>query len=158
MQFGKMNGNVSTTGYENWIECHELEFCGIDNAVSQTVGNPMDRITNHPEFGMMRLSKYQDKSSISLFQSAHSHQVTPTVNIHYVNVTDPIFTFAKYELSQVIVAHYSELFTSMQHYKPLEQIVLSYTQLEKTYIPQKPDGSADSPLTSGFNLTTGQPL
>lgn len=158
MHFGNSTGNVSTTGYENWIECFEIEFCGIDNAVTQTVGNPMDRITNHPDFGMIRLSKYLDRSSISIFQSAYQHKVLPTVDIHYVNVNEPIFTYSKFALSHVVVAHYSELFTNMQHYKPLEQIVLSYTQIEKTYIPQRPDGSADSPITSGFNLTTGQSL
>lgn len=158
MQLGSIKGNVTTSSYADWIDCQEVEFCGIDNTVSQRVGNDMDRVTNHPKFGMIRLSKYLDQSSIDIFQAAHKHQVIPSTDIHYVNVNDPIFTFSKINLKDVIVTHYSELYTSTQHYKPIEHIILAYTQIEKTYIPQATDGKAGSPITSGFNLSNGQPL
>jgi type VI secretion system secreted protein Hcp len=158
LKSSKLSGNTSTSGYENWVNCHTIEFNGISSTVSQTIGNDMDRVIQHPNFGAIRLTKSLDKSSIALFEFAHSRQVIPEVDIHYVTTTDPSFTFAKLKLNDVIISHFSEYYGDGDQHKPSEQVMLSYTRIEKTYIPQKVDGSAGSPIISGYDLTQGQAL
>lgn len=151
-------GNVTTKGYEQWIDCQELEFAGISTTIEQTIGDDMDRVVQYPHFSLIQLTKHLDSSSIFFFEHAHNRQSLSSVDIHSVRVSDPVFTFSKIRLTNVIVAHYSEFMSAGHTAKPTEQIALSYTAIEKTYIPQESNGTTGSPITSGYDLATGKGL
>jgi type VI secretion system secreted protein Hcp len=158
MKLDGLNGNVTTQGYENWIECMDITFSGISSHIQQEIGNDMDRIMNHPKFGDITIIKALDRSSIALFEHAHSRKAFSQVEIHNVNTSDPIFTYAKLILKNAIVSHYSEFNSTTLHAKPYEHITFSYTAIEKTYIPKNPDNSSGSPLISGYDLSQGEAL
>lgn len=158
MKLDSIQGNVTTKGYEGWIECLDLAFNGISSHIHQEIGNAMDRVLNHPVFGEIDIIKSLDRSSINLFEHAHSRQAIPEVEIHSVNTSDPVFTYAKLILKNAIVSHYSEFSSSLSQTKPREHITFTYTSLEKTYIPKNPDSTPDSPLTSGYNLAQGEAM
>lgn len=156
MKATNMKGNVTTKNYQDWIECLDCQFEGISNTINQDIGNDMDRVLNHPIFGKFLISKLLDTSSISFFEHAHTRKSITEIDIHYVNNSDPIFTYAKIHLKNALVNHYSDTSSLGIHAKPRELIILAYTSIEKTYIPQNPDNSPGSPIVSGFDLSQGQ--
>lgn len=153
-----VQGNVTTQDYNDWIECMDCCFDGITNTVSQHIGSDMDRVIHYPKFGEISIHKALDKSSIALFEYAHNRHTIPTVDIHYTTSGNPIFTFSKMSLKNVIISHYSELNSDALYNKPQEHIVLSYTAIEKTYIPRNSDNIAESPIVSGYDLSQGQAM
>lgn len=158
LKLDNIKGNVTTEGYQQWIDCIDLSFDGIHSDVQQHIGHDMDRVISHPFFGDIHLIKFLDQSSIALFEHAHNRKAIEHVDIHCVNTSDPIFTFAKYTLKNVIVSHYSEMTVQQLYAKPREFISLSYTALEKTYIPKDSDNKPQSPIISGYDLAQGEAM
>lgn len=158
MKADTLKGNVTTEGYEDWVDCIELNFSGITSQIQQYIGSNMDRVVNHPCFGDISIIKYIDRSSIALFEHAHSRNVFKKLEIHSVNTSDPIFTFAKLSLMDAIICHYSESSSCQLNSKPREHITFSYTAIEKTYIPKNPDNTPGSPIISGYDLSQGEAM
>ena len=158
MRIEGVKGNVTTKNYSDWIECVDLDFSGITNTINLEIGNDMDRVLHHPAFGEVSVYKHLDSSSIALFEYAHNRIAIPKVEIHSVSSSDPIFTYAKLVLNNVIVSHFSEIAGDTLYSKPRESVAFSYTRIEKTYIPQNPDSSPGSPIVSGYDLAQGQAM
>lgn len=158
MKLDSITGNVTTEGYSDWIDCIDLNFAGISSHIQQHIGNDMDRVVNHPHFGDVSIVKFIDRSSIALFEHAHSRKAFKQLEIHSVNTSDPIFTFSKLLLKDAIIRHYSEFSSNHLSAKPRERIVFSYTAIEKTYIPKNPDNSPGSPIISGYDLSQGEAM
>jgi len=103
-----IEGEVTTKGFEKWIEVYDVTFSGISSHVTTRLGRNEDRVLGLPAFGDMTLVKPADTSSIKLFEHAYSQTVIPKVTISYVTTGSTPEAYSKYELQQVLVSHYSE--------------------------------------------------
>ncbi len=158
MKIDGLLGGVTTESYEHWIECDEIEFFGINNNIMQSIGHDMDRVINHPQFGEISIKKTLDASSIGLFEFAHNRKPIKKIEIHQLTTGDPLHVYAKLLLEDVIICHYSEFNSNTQITKPREHIRFAYTSIQKTYTPLNSDNTPGSPIISGFDLTTGEPM
>jgi len=121
------------------------------------VGKTSERTHNLPGFGKIVISKAMDKSSITLFQYAHSADVFKQAEIDYVATGSPDITYAKLLLKDVTVTHYSHAYEKGDQL-PREMIILAYASMQKTFTPRNKDNSLGSPMTTGYNLDTASQI
>jgi len=146
-----ISGNVTSEGYENWIEAKHVRFPGISTQVSNNTGNGYSRITGKPYFGELTVIKQTDNSTTTLFENAHSGKVIGTVEIDFVSTSNPPQAYEKFKLTNVIISHFSK-----EHHEggglPVEFIKLNYTKIEHTYIPRNSANQLQSPQVTGYDI------
>jgi len=154
MKIPNVPGHVTTQGYKDWIKVYDVEFGGVKNGARMTVGKMCDRVSNYPRFSQISLLKPMDKSSTKLFTAAHSAEVFPSLELNYVTTGKDPSAYSKIKLSDVIISHYSE-YMGEEGY-PEELLMISYSKIERTYIPREANNQPGSPMTVGYDLEQGQ--
>ncbi|MCK4869946.1 MAG: type VI secretion system tube protein Hcp [Gammaproteobacteria bacterium] len=149
------NGDVTTKGYEGWIELFDVDFGGITNPTKMRIGQSQSRMHTFPAFGQLTIIKQLDKSSVHFFEAAHSGKVFPQLDIHYVSTGNELFTYAKTTLKDASISHYADSFKG-QGEMPEELIRLAYTHIERTFVPRDANNKPGSQLVWGYDLVTAQ--
>ena len=149
LQLSDITGDVTEKNHQGWIELSSVDF-GIDRPVKQCVGRMSDRESRLPLFQDLSMTKPIDKSSLALFDSACTGKVIAEATIDFCHTSEPLSTFAKYRLNDVIISEYKD--STLGDTMPLERIKLSYTKIEKTHIPHDNKHQPTSQNSTGFDL------
>lgn len=149
LQLPNVKGNVKTQGYEGWIELEDIELASITTPAIMDVGAKLDPFGHKPRFGQVLLVKRMDPSSNIFFEAAHNRKVFDKVNVVYVSSGRPLTTYAKTELSNVIVTHYSE---SHSGEWPMDVITLAYSKIERSYIPHDDNNKPGTQHVTGYDI------
>jgi len=153
LQIPHVKGNVTTQGYQNWIQLSSMNFTA-SRPVSQEVGRVRNRNLNHPNIQKIELSKPIDNASNALLENLLKGSSLGTLHIHVCSTDKQLTPYLKYELSDAMVTHYQEM-TGEEGF-PHEQLTLSFTKLQRTNIPRNAAGQSQSPQTMGYTLETAQ--
>ncbi len=154
--FKGTSGNVTTKGYEQWIELLEVAFTGIDSHIATAIGRKEIRIKSDPTYGDFYIVKHTDNSSTTFFDYVNNSTSIPSLVIDYVHTDDELKKFMSYTLKNVLISHYSHVANGTA--MPLERVGLSYQSIEKQIIPYDSRGIQMSPMVAGYNLTSASKL
>ncbi len=157
MKIDGISGNVTDKNYKDWIQIHDIEFCGVSQKVNSSIGRQQDRISSHPAFGDFTIVKSVDRSTINLLSHVATGQVIQNVEIDYVTTGNPNYTYLKYILKNVLITHYSNRETSGQN-MPVEEVSLNYESIESMYYQRQQNNTQGTPTRFGYDLTNATKL
>lgn len=146
-------GNVSTSGYEGYIECLSADLSTKRN-VNATSGLVSSRSAGMASMGELHLTKFSDKSSPKLFEYVCNGKAIPQATLVYCQTGSKIEAYSKQVLYNVIVTRYSENYDELTQ-QPTEAISLNFSKLEKKYYPRDSKNKLMSPISAGFDRETG---
>ena len=155
MKINGMKGNVTSQGYESWIELLSINN-GVKRQISTRVGRTADREGTTPSFQEVEITKNIDASTPQLYQAACVDQAIPEVEIHACSTGKELSPYAKYKFSNVIISRYYETIHNEKY--PVEMLKLNFTKVQKTYISRDSSNKSQSPTTFGFDLETAKKL
>lgn len=125
MKFGKVDGQVTTKGFEKWVECTSLAY-GVGRGVSSGAGG-QQRESSNPSISEITISKAFDVASPGLYEDALAGTFNTKVEFKFTATTKgKVDTFLAYELSECGVSGYS-LTTGGDN--PSESISLNFTKI-----------------------------
>ena len=153
MKFPDAKGNVTTKGFEGWIELYSVEY-GVSRNIQMVAGKSSDRESGRPTLTSIKIMKTVDEASSILFQAATVGKAADSVEIVVCATDDEMSPILKYVLTDVIVSSRSIQVT--EHDAPMVSLSLSYTSIEETVIPRDSSNKSGSPVTSGYDLVTAQ--
>lgn len=151
-----IKGSVTTKSYENWIELRSLSLPKVRQKARTTVGDRQDRTLGVPRFADIEIKKQVDKSTVYWFQHAPEAKVISEVIIAVVNNANPPRENMRYILHDVLVTHYAH--EGDEGGLPMETLHLNYNKLEIRFTPINKSNQLTSPLSSGYNLETAEPV
>ncbi len=155
MQIKGVKGNVTTKGYEGWIQLRSFDN-GVKRNITSQVGRVTDREGAKPSFQEIEVTKNIDLSTPALYQDACEGTSIPVVEIHVCSTGAELSPYAKYKLNNVVISRYNEVVLGEEH--PFEIIGLNFTKIEKTYISRDSQNKPQSPVTFGYDLETAKKL
>lgn len=151
----KIKGNVTTQGYEDWIEVDSFSF-GVGRGISMEVGNMANREATRPSISEINLSKSMDASSGGMFKESVSGSEGVKVVIHLVQTgSKEIQKYAEYTLENCLVSSYSVSASSGG--APVESISLSYGKLMSDLSNADKDNKNKASMKVGYDLEKGVP-
>jgi type VI secretion system secreted protein Hcp len=103
-------------------------------------------------FQDLTIIKGLDKSSPILMLKCASGESIASAVISLRRPGTAPFEFYKVTLQNVIVSSISQKATVGVDEKPVETVTLRFSAIHWTYTPQKPDGSAGTPVEAGWDL------
>lgn len=153
MKINGIKGNVSSGGYQDWIELNSLDF-NAKRPTSARTGQVTNRSNAIPQFSEVKIVKNLDKSSNPLFDRVCAAKIIPEAEIHICRTDKELTPYAKYVLNDVLVSeHHTH---AAGNGAPFETIQLSYTKIKRTYVDVNAKNQGNTPYTSGYDLETAQ--
>lgn len=158
MQVPGINGNVTTKGYDNWMELESFDF-NVQRKLNTQPGRVSNREGSKPSISEITVTKRLDKASSLLFGEATVGTAKPTIKIHFITTGASPTSYLEYILSNVIIsahsiAHQRVLINTgnEQETYPLERVNLNFDKIEMKVIPFDKDHKAQSPIPAGYDL------
>jgi type VI secretion system secreted protein Hcp len=136
MLYGKIEGDVTTQGFKNWIELNSFQF-GVSRGVSSGAGGAT-RESSSPSISEIVVTKYFDKSSAKLYQDSVAGSFDSKVQIKMTTTTQKaVETFLTYDLTDCGVSSYSQ---SSGGDAPTESLSLNFVKIMVTPTPLDKSG------------------
>jgi len=157
MQIPGINGDVSTKGYENWIELESFDF-NVQRKLNTQPGRVSNREGSKPSVSEVSVRKRLDKASSLLFGEATVGTAKPTVKIHFITTSASPSPYLEYTLSNVIISGHHVSHTCVttkektEEAYPQEDVNLNFDKVEMKVIPFDKNHKAQSPIPAGYDL------
>jgi type VI secretion system secreted protein Hcp len=145
-----ITGDVTATGWENWIELNSFQF-GTGRGISSPTGGSADRESSAPSVSEVTVTKDQDSSTGPLLTAALQGEGV-TVIIDFVKTSQgQLVKFMEYTLTNTMISGWS---TSSGGDRPNESISLNFTkfQVDPTTIDAAGTVSNANPVTYDVGL------
>jgi type VI secretion system secreted protein Hcp len=147
-------GEATGSGHEKEIDIYSWSF-GATNAAQSAIGGGggVGKVNMHD----ITVSKKSDKSSTTLFldccNGTHIKEGTITCRKAGGDQQD----FMKVKLTDILISSY-QAGGSQGDDTPTESVTLNFAKVQVTYSPQKPDGTLDSALNSGWDVKASKKI
>ena len=153
MKYGKIDGPVSTKGYEKYIELHSFQW-GVGRGVSMAHGTKQGRESSLPSLSEVTVNKLMDASSTDLLKTALKGDAQE-VTLKFTR-TDTSGKggndYLTITMKDVILSGYS---MSSGGDMPSESLSLNYANVEFKLTPMDDTGKpAGDPKSVSFDLAT----
>lgn len=150
MKYAAINGDVTTTGFTQYIELNSLQW-GVGRGVSMQSGSGEGRESSLPSLSEVTVTKDYDVASPDLLKEALKGEAKD-VDIAFTRTNKSGTGVDKYleiKMKDVIM---SGLSMSSGGDKPSESLSLNYSSISFVSIPMKDDGSPGTQSVVNFDL------
>ena len=164
MQIQGIDGNVTATGLEKFIQLESFDF-QVKRKMNTQPGAVSDREGSKPSIGEVIVTKRVDNTTPLLFSEATVGSAKPQAVIKFVNTGANLQEYLIVTLSNVLVSGYElsdqlpavgEDGTQPHKAKPMETINLNFDKIEVKYTPYDEKHKAGAPIPAGYDLKTAK--
>jgi type VI secretion system secreted protein Hcp len=146
----KIEGNVTTQGFEKWIECHSLSW-GAGRSIGTAARGATTREHSEPHVAEVMITKPSDGASGKLLKESLLGKLDSKVKLSLTTTSaDAPQVFLKIELEGVAVSGYS---MSSGGDNPTESISLNFTKILYAFTPMGEDVTGGTDIHH-FDLKT----
>ena len=150
MNWDGVPGDVTTQGFEKWIELTSFQW-GVGRGIGSAMSGQASRESSIPSVSEVVVTKRMDGSSPGLWTDAVAGQLNTTVKISFTTTAKGETTqFLNYELTNTGLSGYS---VSSGGDMPTESLSLNFTKVVWSFTGTDPAVSG-TPVTQGYDLTT----
>ena len=149
MNWDGVPGNVTTTGFEKWIELSSFQW-GVGRGIGSAMGGQTSRESSIPSISEVVVTKAMDASSPGLWTDSVAGELKTTVKIAFTTTTKGQTTsFLTYELTNTGLSGYS---LSSGGDMPSESLSLNFTKVSWSFTGTDAAVSG-KPIIQGYDLT-----
>lgn len=149
MNWSGINGDVTTKGYEKWIELRSFQW-GIGRGIGSAMSGQASRESSIPSVSEVVVSKLMDSSSPGLWTDSVAGKLDATVKIEFTTTSQGQTTkFLSYEFTNTGLSGYS---LSSGGDMPSETLSLNFTKVVWSFTGTDPSVSG-TPSSQGYDLT-----
>jgi type VI secretion system secreted protein Hcp len=129
MKYDGIDGSVTATGHEKWIELESCQF-GVSRHVTNPTGRGVNREASAPSVHEIVVTKHQDSSSTNLFRASLWGE-GKKVKIDFCKTDkDKVEPYLQVELENTLVSSYSVSgHGGTVHTRPMESVGLNFTKI-----------------------------
>ena len=152
IQFGNkvIEGDVTTKGYEKWVEALSVNFDMERDATTSTT-----RTSSVPAFSSISFTKEMGVSSVPIMRKATTGALISPVRIHFVKTGgEKKEPYLKITLDRVEITNYS--LSSSSEGRPSESFSLIFGKVLYEYIPYDDQGRPSAAKSFKWDLIRGK--
>jgi type VI secretion system secreted protein Hcp len=156
INFGDIKGEVTHADYKDWVAVTKVHF-DVTQPPSVTQQTAGGRSAEAVQFSEITIEKLTDKASAKLFEAACKGTHLKEVTIDYTRAGgDKPVKYLEIKLKEVMISGMTHVADpKAEHQFPTEQIRMTFGAIEKTYVQQKPDGTAGGNVAAKWNVSQG---
>lgn len=152
MHYDGIDGDVSATGHEKWIELQSCQL-GVNRHITNPTGKGANREATAPSLSEIVVTKVTDAASVKLF-SASLWGEGKKVKIDFCKTDKDAFEpYLQIELENTLVSNYS---VSSGGDRPMESLSLNYTKITYNNIGMGAANETGTPERANWDLALGK--
>jgi type VI secretion system secreted protein Hcp len=149
MNWDGVPGDVTTAGFEKWIELQSFQW-GVGRGIGSAMSGQASRESSIPSVSEVVVTKRMDASSPGLWTDSVAGQLNTTVKIAFTTTSKGATTkFLTYELTNTGLSGYS---LSSGGEMPTESLSLNFTKVVWSFTGTDAAVSG-TPKTQGYDLS-----
>jgi type VI secretion system secreted protein Hcp len=148
MKYDTIQGDVTATGHEKWIEVNSFQW-GVGRGISSPTGASFDREASAPSVSEITVTKATDSASTKLLDASLEGEGVPVVIDFCKTDKGNLEVYLEYTLTNTMISGYS---LSSGGDRPSESLSLNFTKVECKMIPMKSAGETGDPETVTYDL------
>jgi type VI secretion system secreted protein Hcp len=150
LKFGSVLGDVEDAGHPNWINLHAVSW-SLSRPVTNPAGSSGGRVLSAPQLSELTITKDEDIASIPLIQAAlEGSPVAVQIDFCTTGTTQQQVYYS-IALTNAVITAFGQ--TALDG-RPLDSVTLNFTQIAFTGTQMDADGTAASPASYGWNIST----
>ena len=149
LKIDSIDGESQDSKHKNEIDVLSWSY-GVSNSGSMSIMGGGG--SGKSSFQDLHFTAYHSKASpkLNLASASGQHVKSAVLTCRKAGTDQQEYLVIK--LSDVLISSYQTGGTDGSDVKPVDSFTLNYAEIEHEYKPQKPDGSLDSPVKTGWNL------
>ena len=149
MNYDGIQGDVTATGHEKWIELDSVQF-GVGRSIQNPTGTGGNREASAPSVSEITVTKSLCSGSSGLFEASLVGE-GKKVQIDYCKTeTEGLEPYLSLTLTDTMVSGYSH---SSGGGQPTESLCLNFTKIEHKHTPMGTDNEPGSPVAKSWDLS-----
>lgn len=153
LKYGNIKGETTADDFKDMITVLSMDW-GTQRELTSYTGTAMDREASSTRLNDIVITKLQDNASPELFKEATIGKGQKAV-FHITKQGDKVEEIMKIELTDAMISSYQ---MSVSGDRPIETIVISYTELMMTVKPSDDKNNIVAPLVYGYSGVKGTKL
>jgi type VI secretion system secreted protein Hcp len=156
MQVEGIDGSVTATGHEKWIELQSCQF-GVARHVTNATGRGEGREASAPAISEIVVTKDLDVASTNLVREA-LWGPGKLVKIDFVKTEkDKFEPYLQFEMENTLISNYSVSgHGGANHSQPMESLSLNFTKITYNTFQRDLKNKATSPDRASWDLAQGK--
>lgn len=150
LSFGSVLGDVEDAGHTNWIDVSAVNW-SLSRPVSNPAGSSSGRVLSAPQLSELTITKDEDVATIPLIQAALEGSPVAAQIDFCTTGTGQQQVYYTIAMTNAIITGFGQ---SGSEGRPVESVTLNFTQISFTGTQMDPDGTAASPASYGWDIST----
>ncbi len=150
LSFGSVLGDVEDAGHTNWIDVSAVNW-SLSRPVSNPAGSSSGRVLSAPQLSELTITKDEDVATIPLIQAALEGSPVAAQIDFCTTGTGQQQVYYTISMTNAIITGFGQ---SGSEGRPVESVTLNFTQISFTGTQMDPDGTAASPASYGWDIST----
>jgi type VI secretion system secreted protein Hcp len=150
LKFGSVLGDVEDAGHTNWIDISTVTWA-LSRPVSNPAGSTAGRVLAAPQLSELTITKPEDVATIPLIQAAlEGSPVAAQIDFCSTGTTQQqvYYTIA---MTAAIITSFGQTGADS---RPVESVTFNFTKISFTGTQMDADGTAASPASYGWDITS----
>lgn len=154
LNYEGIKGESSDSGHKDWVDVKNWQWGGERNITSST-STQGDRESSNAVIRDLRISKYMDSSSPKFFiEFCCGTGKDVILHLTKTGTGSGADVYMEYKLKNALISGYDAHGSEHDTHRPIEEITISFVDIEVKYTPYDEDGNAMAPVAVGFDTAT----
>lgn len=149
-----IKGESSDKGHKDWMDVETLHW-GVSRQLTSATSTMNDRESSNAVISDLVITRRMDSATPNLFiESCCGTGKDVVIHLSKTGQGDGANIYMEYTLKNALISEYSVNAASQSTDRPMEQITISFVDVEVKYTPHDEDGNALAAIAVGFDTAT----
>ena len=148
VKYGDIQGDVTATGHESWIEVNSVNW-GVGRSIASPVGGSSDREASAPSVSAILVTKPTDNASIKLLNESLEGEGEDVTIDFCMTDKGELNVYLSYTLNNTMISGYS---LSSGGDRPQESVSFSFTKFACSAVPMGDKNDDGQPATVTYDI------
>ncbi|MEX0731196.1 MAG: type VI secretion system tube protein Hcp [Aquisalimonadaceae bacterium] len=154
LHYEGITGETSDQNHQGWMDIESWSW-GTRRKITSSSSTKNDRESANTEITDLLVSRYMDSATPNLFiESCCGKGNTVVLRLTKTGTGSGSDVYMEYTLKNALISKYDVGGTGQDTRRPIEQLTISFVDLEVKYTPYDDDGNALAPVAVGFDTAT----
>lgn len=156
MNYDGIKGESTDKNHKDWMDIDQISW-GVHRNITSNTATQSDRESANAEISDLTLTRRMDSATPNLFiESCCGKGKTVVIHLCKTGTGSGTDTYMEYTLKNALITDYTVDAESQGQERPVENVTISFQDVEVKYTPYDDDGNAEAAIAVGFDTTTNE--
>lgn len=149
-----IKGESSDSGHKNWMDVEAVNW-GVGRQITSSTSTQGDRESSNAVISDLQITRFMDSSTPKLFiESCCGTGKDVVIHLTKTGKGSGTDVYMEYTLKNALISNYSVSASAQDTNRPMENITISFVDVEVKYTPYDEDGNAEGAIAVGFDTAS----